>query len=106
MDDTTSHGKAPRTAGPVTVSEFRARLAEMINRAERGDEVVIARGHEPVAKLVGLRPKTRRKLGVLKEMMSEEELNALTEAVEEPLSPADQAALEGGLTDALGIAKR
>ncbi|MDE0029992.1 MAG: hypothetical protein OXU42_11400 [Deltaproteobacteria bacterium] len=49
--------------------------------------------------------KSRRRLGILKEMMSEEELNALTEAVERPLSPADQAALEGGLTDDLGIAK-
>jgi len=38
-------------------------------------------------------------------MMSEEELNALIEVVEEPLSPADQAALEGGLTDDFGIAK-
>lgn len=37
--------------------------------------------------------------------MSEEELNALIEAVEQPLSPEDQAALEGGLTDDLGIAK-
>ena len=106
MDDAKSHGNAPYIADSVTVSEFRARLAEMINRAERGEEVVIARGREPVAKLVGLRPKGRRRLGILKEMMSEEELNALTEAVEKPLSPADQEALEGALTDDLGIAKR
>ena len=99
-------GDAVRAGEPVTVSEFRARLAEMIGRVERGEEVVIARGREPVAKLVGLRPKSRRRLGILKEMMSEEELSALTEAVERPLSPADQAALEGGLTDSLGITKR
>ena len=37
--------------------------------------------------------------------MSEEELNALIEAVEQPLLPEDQAALEGGLTDDFGIAK-
>lgn len=106
MDGTKSYGEAPQAAEPVTVSEFRARLAEMIGRVERGEEVVIARGREPVAKLVGLRPHSRRRLGILKEMISEEELNALTEAVEKPLSPGDQAALEGGLTDALGIAKR
>ena len=58
-----------------------------------------------VKKPVEVQRKSRRRLGILKEMMSEEELNALIEAVEEPLSPADQAALEGGLTDALGIAK-
>jgi len=100
------HDDGVRDGKLVTVSAFRARLAEMISRVERGEEVVIARGQEPVAKLVGMQPKRRRRLGILKEMMSEEELNALTEAVEEPLSPTDQAALEGGLTDALGITKR
>ncbi len=46
----------------------------------------------------------RRRLGVLKEMMSPQDLAALTEAVEAPLSTADQAALEGKHTNALGIA--
>ena len=36
--------------------------------------------------------------------MSPQDLAALTEAVEAPLSPADQAATEGKHTDALGIA--
>ncbi len=58
-----------------------------------------------VKKPAQTRQKSRRRLGILKEMMSEEELRAFIEAVEEPLSPADQAALEGGLTDDLGIAK-
>ena len=56
-----------------------------------------------VKKPAQVEQKSRRRLGILKEMMSEEELNAFTEAVEEPLSPEDQAALEGGLTDDLGI---
>ena len=106
MEGDKRHDDGGKDGEFVTVSAFRARLAEMISRVERGEEVVVARGREPVAKLVGLRPKSRRRLGILKEMMSEEELSALTEAVEKPLSPADQAALEGGLTDALGIAKR
>lgn len=106
MDHAKSHGDASHIAEPVTVSEFRARLAEMINRAERGEEVVIARGRAPVARLIGLQPKRRRRLGVLKEIVGQEAADALMEAFEEPLSPADQAALEGGLTDALGIAKR
>ena len=58
-----------------------------------------------VKKPVEVRRKSRRRLGILKEMMSEEELKALIEAVEQPLSPEDQAALEGELTDDLGIAK-
>ena len=92
--------------GPVTISEFRARLAEMIGRVERGEEVVIARGREPVAKLVPLRHKRRRRLGVLKELLSAQALAALTQAVEKPLSPREQAALEGEDTDASGISRR
>lgn len=106
MDGANLHGPARQTAEPVTVSEFRARLAEMIGRAERGEEVVVARGREPVAKLVGLRRKGRRRLGVLKELVSAQALAALVEAVEDPLSPADQAALEGQHSDPLGIAIR
>ena len=104
--DKLRQSEAERNGEPVTVSEFRARLAEMIGRVERGEEVVIARGREPVTKLVGLRQKSRRRPGILKELMGEDALNALMEAVEKPLSPADQAALEGALTDDLGIAKR
>ena len=89
---------------PVTISEFRARLAEMVGRAERGEEVVIARGRQPVAKLVPLQTRRRRRLGVLRELMSDHALTALVEAIERPLSARDQAALEGKDTDALGIA--
>ena len=78
----------------------------MVGRAEQGEELVIARGRHPVAKLVPLRSKPRRRLGLLKQVMSPEDLAALTEAVEAPLSSADQAALEGKHTDALGIARR
>ena len=100
-------GEARRTSsGPVTISEFRARLAEMVGRAEQGEEVVIARGREPVAKLVPLRRKRRRRLGVLKELTSAQALATLMEAVEKPLSACDQAALEGGDTDAFGISRR
>lgn len=106
MERDKRHDDGVRVGELVTVSAFRARLAEMISRVERGEEVVIARGQEPVAKLIGLKPKRRRRLGVLKELVGQEAADALMEAFEKPLSPDDQAALEGGLTDALGIAKR
>ena len=105
MTDASLPDEAPRTPpASVTISEFRARLAEMVGRAERGEEVVIARGREPVAKLIPLR--RRRRLGVLKDMSSAQELAALTEAVEKPLSPDDRAALEGAGTDVFGISRR
>ena len=100
-------GETPRAPPEsVTISEFRARLAEMVGRVEQGEEVVIARGRQPVAKLVPLRRKRRRRLGVLKELMSGQALAALTEAIEKPLSPRDRAALEGRGTDVLGIGRR
>ena len=91
---------------PVTISEFRAGLAEMVGRVERGEEVLIARGRVPVAKLVPLRSNRTRRLGVLTEMMSEETLAALSSVLDEPLPPRDRAALEGRLTDSLGIAEQ
>ncbi len=89
-------------SGAVSVSEFRSRLAEIIGRVEQGQEVLIARRGIPIAKLVPLQGSSKRRLGVLKDKMGEEALAAL----EAPLSAADQAALEGGLTNNLGIAER
>ena len=91
---------------PVPVGVFRARLAEMIRRAERGEDVVIARGGEPVAKLVRLASPRRRQLGLLKEWLSDEDLAALSKAIERPLSTSDQAALAGETTDMLGLSTR
>ena len=91
---------------PVPVGVFRARLAEMMRRAERGEEVLIARGGEPVAKLVRITSARRRQLGVLKEWLSDEDLDALSRAIEWPLSASDQAALAGETTDMLGLSRR
>ena len=107
MADSAGPVEAPGASSrPVTVSEFRARLAEMIGRVERGEEVVISRGLHPVAKLVPLGSKRRRRLGVLRALMSDRDLAALVEAIERPLSLRDQAALEGRETDLLGIGRR
>ena len=92
-----------RTQGAVTVSEFRARLAEMIGRVERGEQVLISRAGTPVARLVPAAVPPTRRLGTLKGMLSAEELEALSAAVDAPLSSREQTALEGGTTDVLGI---
>ena len=107
MADPASSSDMPRASTrPVTVSEFRAHLAEMIGRAERGEEVVISRGTRPVAKLVPLGRGRRRRLGGLWELMSDHDLTALVEAIERPLTPRDQDALEGKVTDLVGIGRR
>ena len=42
-------------ARPVNVHEAKTQLSRLIERAEAGEEVVIARAGKPVAKLVGYR---------------------------------------------------
>lgn len=56
-----------------TVHEAKTNLSKLIERAERGEEVVIARGDKPVVKLtvVGEKPKPRRQPGMLKGVIPE-----------------------------------
>ncbi|MEM6415469.1 MAG: type II toxin-antitoxin system prevent-host-death family antitoxin [Pseudomonadota bacterium] len=89
--------------GPVSVSELRANLADYLDRVEDGEEVVIARGREPVAKLTPVVGAERRRLGTLKAMLSEAELDALAVALDTDLSADEQRILEGEGTDEAGI---
>ena len=102
----TSRKTSQHRSGLVTVSEFRGHFAAVVGRVEQGEEVVIARGRQPVAKLVPLQKRCPRRLGVLREMMSERMIGMLARAIEQPLSPLDQASLEGENTDTLGIGHR
>lgn len=85
------------------IAEARERFRELVDRAEKGEEILIADGEGPKARLVApLRPGTRQP-GALKALLSEEEIEALLEAVEAPLSPDEQRILEGEGTDGVGI---
>ena len=50
-------------AKPVNIADAKARLPELVERAARGEEVVIARNGEPRARLVPLRARVRRVAG-------------------------------------------
>jgi len=51
----------------VQLHEAKARLSELVDRAQAGEEVVISRHGKAVAKLVGYAPKrARRRLGILR----------------------------------------
>jgi prevent-host-death family protein len=51
----------------VTIHEAKTNLSRLIERACRGEEIIISRGPEPVARLVPIGGrKGQRKLGVLK----------------------------------------
>ena len=42
--------------GPVTIHAAKTHLSALVARAEAGEEIIIARGKTPVAKLVPLHP--------------------------------------------------
>ena len=43
--------------------EAKTTLSQLVEQAEQGEEIVIARAGEPVARIVALRAGTRRSLG-------------------------------------------
>jgi prevent-host-death family protein len=52
----------------VTIHQAKTNLSKLIKEACEGEEIIIARGSEPVAQLVPLKtkPKSRREFGILK----------------------------------------
>jgi prevent-host-death family protein len=47
----------------VSIHAAKTNLSRLVARAEAGEQIVIARGRKPVAKLVPLAPKPRRRPG-------------------------------------------
>ncbi len=50
----------------VTVHEAKTHLSEIIARVERGEEITIKRGRDPVVRLVAIKDRGRRRPGALK----------------------------------------
>ena len=49
----------------VNVQDAKTRLSELLGRVERGEEIVIARGGKPIARLIALEKPAQRELGFL-----------------------------------------
>jgi prevent-host-death family protein len=50
----------------VNIHDAKTRLSQLVERAEAGEEIVIARAGRPVARLAPLKPREKtRKLGLL-----------------------------------------
>jgi prevent-host-death family protein len=62
----------------VTIHEAKTQLSKLIAAVERGEEVVIARRHRPVARLVATVVPPKRKLGFLAGRMPVEVIERLT----------------------------
>lgn len=50
----------------VTVHQAKTHLSQLIQRALRGEEIIIARGKTPVVRIQPLAPKVERKFGAMK----------------------------------------
>jgi prevent-host-death family protein len=50
----------------VNIAEAKARLSELVEMAARGEEILIARDHKPLAKLVPVRGRATRAPGSAK----------------------------------------
>lgn len=58
--------KKIRRRRPVNMHEAKTSLSKLVERAEAGEEIIIARAGTPVAKLVALSPgRAPRRLGLL-----------------------------------------
>jgi prevent-host-death family protein len=54
--------EAHTPASAVTVTEAKAQLSSLVERVSRGEEIVIRRGREPVAKLIAYAPARKRRV--------------------------------------------
>lgn len=72
----------------VNVHEAKTRLSELLARVERGEEIVIARGGSPIARLIAFEQPTERELGFLPGLDT-------SDAFFSPLPESELAAWEG-----------
>jgi prevent-host-death family protein len=92
-------------AKTVGIGEAKTNLSKLVRRAEAGEEIVVRRGHEPVARIVPLEKKRGgvRGRGSMKGeiwMVSDEEMKKVDKEIEQMFeeseifpgenSPADQ----------------
>ncbi len=53
----------------ITVHAAKTNLSQLLERAEAGEEIIIARGQVPVARLVPIAPKPKRQPGLYPEII-------------------------------------
>jgi len=76
----------------VNIHEAKTTLSKLVEAAEAGEKIILARAGRPVAQIVRLEPHDGIKLGTLKGRIPVE----LFDAVSKPLSAEDTARLFGG----------
>ena len=74
----------------VNVHQAKTQLSRLLAQVEAGEEVVIARRGEPVARLVGCKPRSKREPDVLKGKL------VIPDGFFDPLPEEELKAWEGG----------
>ena len=74
----------------VNVHEAKTRLSRLLAQVEAGEEVVIARRGEPVARLVRCKPRGKRQFGAMKGQV------VIDDSFFDPLPEEELKAWEGG----------
>lgn len=74
----------------VNVHQAKTHLSRLLARAEAGEEILIARRGQPVARLVGCNASGRRQPDILKGKI------AIPDSFSDPLPEEELAAWEGG----------
>lgn len=69
---------------PVAIGEAKTNLSKLVEKAERGEEVVIRRGSKPVVKLVRYERPDRNLFGALKGKIT------IGEGFDDPLPEFDE----------------
>ena len=84
----------------VRVADAKARLSELIARAERGERVVIARGDVPVVTLAPVR-RQRRVLGALLDIVPDLDLAAVEAGAQDDWTEEELDDFQGDLENEL-----
>lgn len=85
------------------VTEAKREFEKLVNRVQQGEEVVLLQDGNPVARLIGPTDPHERRSKILRDLLTDKEIEELSQAIETPLSENDQRILEGDGTDGVGI---
>lgn len=85
------------------VTEAKREFEKLVNRVQQGEEVVLLQDGNPVARLIGPTDPHERRSKILRDLLTDKEIEELSRAIETPLSEDDQRILEGDGTDEVGI---
>jgi prevent-host-death family protein len=83
----------------VNIAEAKAKLSSLLARTLAGEEIVIARAGKPLAGLVPIEKRRRRKSGAWRDW------KISSDALLEPMEPEDLDAAEGKYTDEFGVTR-